>query len=210
VSESKLDSAAFVVVDLETTGLDESQDLPLELGVKITDKDLKILAQNSWLIKPYGWQAALQANPVALDMHTKSGLVDELNATSYEFTTPEGQYMTRGYPQMSLLAWKWLTEILGLETDKYPMCGSSVHFDRKFTKEYLSAFDSFFTYRNIDVSTFKETAKIVAPGLYNEMQRDPRFDKKNTKHRVLPDIDATLAEFKVYLDQFIIKELEID
>jgi len=61
--------------------------------------------------------------------------------------------------------------------------------------------NSFFTYRNIDVSTLKELCMRFNPDLYAAIKVE--FKKEDAKHRVLPDLDATLAEFRVYLDNFL-------
>lgn len=193
----------IVWVDLETTGLDEKFDVPLELGVKVTDLDLTVLHQESWYIREEGWLEKLERNTLVREMHEKSGLIDELVGLPEYRRTPDGQIMSWGSNQAAFLAWRWLTEDLGLPSGEYPMAGSSVHFDRKFAERHLLVFNAFFTHRHIDVSTLKELAKRYRPDIYNAMKNDPRFDKKNAKHRGLADIDATLKELKQYLMDFL-------
>jgi hypothetical protein len=61
--------------------------------------------------------------------------------------------------------------------------------------------EKFFTYRNIDVSTLKELCMRFNSDLYVAIKNE--FKKEDAKHRVLPDLEATLSEFRVYLDNFL-------
>lgn len=194
----------MVWVDIETTGLDPKLDVPLELGIKVTDPDLRVTHQKSWYIREEGWLARLEKNPEVYEMHKKSGLLEELLVLPKRRRLPDGQIASWGSNQAAFLAWQWLTEDLELPANEYPMCGSSVHFDRKFAERHLFVFNAFFTYRHIDVSTLKELTKIYLPDIYDAIRNNPRFDKKNAKHRVLADIDATLDELRQYLANFLL------
>jgi oligoribonuclease len=52
-----------------------------------------------------------------------------------------------------------------------PMCGNSVWHDRRFLARFMPELESYFHYRNIDVSTLKELALRWAPDL-------PKFAKE--------------------------------
>ena len=45
-----------------------------------------------------------------------------------------------------------------LEPGKSPLCGNSIGQDRRFLVKYMPRLESFFHYRNLDVSTIKELA----------------------------------------------------
>jgi oligoribonuclease len=194
----------FVVVDVETTGLDELNDVVLELGVVVTDRYLNILHENSWLIQEANWLGKLiDAVPVVREMHEKSGLKSELLALPEFRPRQDSQIADWGANTAAYLAWLWLTEDIGLEPNTYPMVGSSVLLDRSFAKRRLPIFDAFFTYRCVDVSSIKELCKVLNPSLYAVMKADPKFDSANKTHRVLDDCRATIAELEFYLTNWL-------
>ena len=201
--------ACYVVVDMETTGLDVHFDLPLEMGVGIFDGDLNELAMNSWLIRPdNGWRERLDANEYVKDMHTKNGLIADITNLPefYYETDAEGKQHTMTYdlPMISYQVWRWLTEKCGLEANKFPMTGSSVgSLDRPFMRDYLPAAHGFFTYRSIDISSIKELCKRLNPKLYSELAASPLALDANKAHRVRDDIRASVAELKFYIDHFL-------
>lgn len=198
--------AAFVLVDIETLGLDHAHDPVIEFGVRVVDKYLSELARKTWLVLPGVGLASFQgmfreSAEVVREMHTKNGLYEEI------CDTMEGQHANYSANFQSLMAWKWLTEDLGLKSGVYPMTGSSVHFDRRFIEEQLSIFGGFFSHRNIDISSIKELCKIFNPEIYAAMKNDPRFSAENKTHRPQEDIDATLAELQFYIDNFLFVEM---
>jgi oligoribonuclease len=73
---------------------------------------------------------------------------------------------------------------------KSPMCGNSVHQDRRFLCLYMPALEEFFHYRLLDVSTLKEIANRWAPQLSGF--------KKASKHLALSDIQDSIEELKYY------------
>lgn len=199
---------AYVIVDMETTGLDIESDLPLEIGVGVFDQDLNQLGMNSWLIKPEGWRIKLSGNPYVSDMHTMNGLISDIEAL------PEFYFESFGYNSkqklnydmsiVSMLAYRWLSEVCGITANTLPMTGSSIgSLDRPFMRKYLPVLHSFFTYRNVDVSSIKELCKRHNPSLYNEMKVRPEFLDVNKKHRVRDDVHQTATELKFYLDNFL-------
>jgi oligoribonuclease len=76
-----------------------------------------------------------------------------------------------------------------------PMCGNSVHQDRRFLAKYMPRLEEYFLYRNLDVSTLKELWrrwKGAAPGL-----------AKQGKHEALADIHESIDELRYYRDNFL-------
>lgn len=188
----------FIIVDIETTGLDPRQDMVLEVGVIVTDSDLQIEAENSWLVRENGWRARLNENPVVREMHEKSGLVNDIIALP-GYSDPDRPTEA----MVALFIWRWLNDTLGLEAGVYPMTGSSVHFDRQFLNERLIVAESFFHYRNIDVSSVRSLCSAFNPEVYAVLKSDARFQKENSAHRALPDARTTLAELTFYRDHFL-------
>jgi oligoribonuclease len=76
-----------------------------------------------------------------------------------------------------------------------PMCGNSVHQDRRFLSKYMPRLEEYFLYRNLDVSTLKELWrrwKGGSPGLI-----------KQGKHEALADIHESIDELRYYRDNFL-------
>lgn len=196
-TENELDY--LVLVDIETTGLNDvyDDDVVCEVGLKVVDRQLRTWGEWSSLVLNENWRAKMARNQLVWDMHTKSGLIKELSETVDQPHFP-GQYTP---PVVAFQAYKWLTEEMGLPPGKMPMMGSSVQFDREFLNREMIVLEKFFTYRNIDVSTLKELCMRFNSELYVAIKEE--FKKEDAKHRVLPDLEATLSEFRAYLDNFL-------
>jgi oligoribonuclease (3'-5' exoribonuclease) len=200
--------AAYVLTDMETTGLDVNFDLPLELGIGVFDDNLVELAMNSWLISTPGWRTKLAANSFVEKMHTKNGLIADIQALPefYYETDAEGKQraLTYDIPEVSFQAWQWLVDTCGLSAGEFPMTGSSIgSLDRPFMRKYLPAAHGFFTYRSIDISSLKELCKRLNPKLYREMKAQAPFLEANKEHRVRADIRSSVAELKFYIENFL-------
>lgn len=188
----------FVFVDIETTGLNHMIELVLEIGVRITDRDLETIDDFDVLI----WDTPkhdrkirdLMANPATnafvLDMHSdeKSGL----------FTAAQSE----GVPEDE--AERLVADFLrghGVGPDtKEPMCGSSVQFDRLFLAEQFPVIHNLFSYRNIDTSTIKELCMRLNPKVYEQLEK---YTSPQKRHRVLPDLTDTIDELGFYRDNFL-------
>lgn len=182
----------FVVVDIETTGLDPDNHQILEIGVVLCNADLAILNTYN-LVFPYV-PLENELDPVVLEMHTKNGLLPlcERNTTLESMEgNPDWDY--------SLTQFLEMCNATGL-----PMCGSSVHFDRAFLKKYTPKFEGLFHYRNIDVSTIKNLAELWNEGAFKGR---PEGDKQ---HRALPDCYDTIEELKYYRTTFLRTERDLD
>ncbi len=187
----------LVLIDLETTGLEEENDVVCEVGLKVVDLELNVIGQWHSLCLNDDWRVKMARKQVVWDMHTKSGLIADLD-TLLDSPVRHSHFEPN---QVAFRGWQWLVEDMGLPEGKLPMMGSSVQFDRDFTYKHLIVLNSFFTYRNIDVSTLKELCMRYNPELYRGIKA--QFKKSEAKHRVLDDIDATLAEFRLYRDNFL-------
>lgn len=170
----------LVWVDIETTGLDPVTDVILEVGVVVTDTDLKILAgPNSWVINP---GILPEMDGFVLKMHTENGLLDEMNDPDIA-VKPH---------QANNYVIKWL-RTFGAEPSESPMFGSSVHFDRKFLNVHYPEIEEYFHYRNFDVSTLK-----CAHDMWDKTTMKPPTQKK--AHRAAGDVLDTLREAHAYKD----------
>jgi oligoribonuclease (3'-5' exoribonuclease) len=188
---------AMVWIDMETTGLSAQDDVPLELGLAISDEWGKIYASIKWLV----WEDAKDFQmgikrgrdwSFVNDMHTKSGLWRDL----------EG-FETDVRAAVDADAVRWLKEN-GVEKDQLPLAGSSIgSLDRPFCLIHFPELNEFLSYRNIDISTIKELCKRNNPELYQNLE--PLIGTKaDATHRVLDDIDASIREYQVYCDEYLI------
>lgn len=176
-------------VDIETTGLDPVNDLLLEVGAILTDDHLSPIGRYSCVILHNPVDARLRAVPVVQDMHDANGLWKAL-ATGKPIDVAEDHLLT------------FLS--LGGEAGMVPMCGSSVHFDRAWLKRWMPQAEAWFHYRNLDVSTLK-----IAASLWNPIACDLRPDGRDN-HRVLSDLEDTLAELRWYRKALLQTSSETD
>jgi oligoribonuclease len=165
-------------VDLETTGLVESQDRILEMGIIPVDPQLNLLDEGwSCLVTPLGYDLD-NLGEVVKAMHTENGLLEDLKSGKAlglrEAETAAIRYVEKFVPR-----------------GQTPMAGSSISFDRKFTRRYMPGFDGWFHYRDANVSSVKEFWKRWFG------QESPKPEKG---HRVLQDCMDSIAEARWYKD----------
>ena len=77
-----------------------------------------------------------------------------------------------------------------------PMCGNTIHQDRRFMARYMPKLEAYFHYRNLDVSTLKELAKRWHPAVAKGVV-------KKGAHQALDDIIESIEEMKYYRAQFL-------
>ena len=78
------------------------------------------------------------------------------------------------------------------------MCGNSICQDRRFLANYMPGLESFFHYRNLDVSTLKELARRWKPDILEGFT-------KAQAHTALADVHESIDEL-VYYRQHFLKE----
>ena len=74
------------------------------------------------------------------------------------------------------------------------IAGNSVHHDMRFIRREMPLVADFCTFRLIDVSSFKELLRRMAPN-------GPRFYKRSD-HTALADAKASLSELKFYIENY--------
>ncbi len=200
MAENKIFAA---VIDLETTGLDARENIPLELGIQLIDRwGEKIGKAESWLIWEANHDWSLEMGKGAADqfvgpMHQESGLWNDLGIGAGKTTR------TRAGLDLELCL--WLKEH-GILNGTVPMMGNSIgSLDRPFVLEHFPRFNKALSYRNIDMSSIKEICKAVNPELAEKLK--PIIGtKEDADHRVLGDIEACITEYRAYLDNFLFCE----
>lgn len=193
------DQIDMIWVDFETNGLHKDGPVvPFEVGLKLTDLDGHAYAETQRLILIPDWRKwMMDCSDYVHNMHTDSGLFKDLIALDTLVRLDQEVAPTADVVDQAI--YNWLTVDLKLPTGRYPMCGSTVHFDRRVMEEHLPLTHSFFHYRNIDVSTVKELCRQLNPPVY---QGRTSFMEKKT-HRPLADLDASIHEFLFYRHNFL-------
>jgi oligoribonuclease len=77
-----------------------------------------------------------------------------------------------------------------------PLCGNSVHQDRRFLARHMPRLESYFHYRNLDVSTLKELARRWKPEIMAGLT-------KHGRHEALADIYESIEELRYYRSHFL-------
>ena len=168
----------LIWVDCEMTGLDINNDALVEIAVLVTDAQLNVLGEGVDLVIKCE-QAKLDSMvDVVKDMHTKSGLIDEI---------PNGTTLAKA-DELIIAYLKRYAPAAG----KSPLAGNSVYVDRAFIARDLPLLNKYLHYRTIDVSTIKELARRWHPKTYFAAPA------KAGNHRALGDIRDSIAELDYY------------
>jgi len=170
-------SGHIVWVDCEMTGLDLEHDALVEIACLVTDDDLQVLGEGvDVVIRPP--DAALeQMNDFVRDMHTSSGLLEEL-ADGITLADAEAQVLD------------YIRSIVP-DGRRVPMAGNSIATDRGFVARDMPALDAFLHYRMIDVSSIKELSRRWYPRAYFAAP------EKQGGHRALADVRESIAELRL-------------
>ncbi|MCP2269636.1 oligoribonuclease [Actinokineospora diospyrosa] len=169
----------LVWIDCEMTGLDLGRDALIEIAALVTDSELTILGEGIDLVI-HADEASLAGMPdVVRDMHARSGLTEEVRASTLTVAEAERQVLDyiRGWVPEARVA---------------PLCGNSIATDRGFIARDMPALDAHLHYRMVDVSSIKELTRRWYPRVYYA-QPD-----KGLAHRALADIRESIRELRYY------------
>jgi oligoribonuclease len=176
----------LVWIDCEMTGLDLKQDALIEIACLVTDGELNILDEGiDVIIKPPP-EAVDEMSQVVRDMHTTSGLLNEL---SQGVTIDEAQEIVLSYIQMHIS-----------EPRRVPLAGNSIATDRSFIARDMPQLDAYLHYRMVDVSSIKELARRWYPRAYFASPL------KQGGHRALADITESVQELRYYREAVFVPE----
>ena len=176
----------LVWIDCEMTGLDLSADALVEIACIVTDGELNTLDDGvDVVIKPPALALEGMAD-VVREMHTSSGLLDELDAG---LTLAEAQDIVLSYVRQYVP-----------EPKKVPLCGNSISTDRTFLARDMPELDAFLHYRMVDVSSIKELARRWYPRAYFASP------EKHGGHRALADIRESIRELRYYREAVFVPQ----
>jgi oligoribonuclease len=173
-------SDSLIWIDMEMSGLSPENDLILEVALVVTDADVGVIAEAAVLVLHQDDSVLGAMDDWNKSTHMKSGLLDRVRASPLSARKVEANMLA------------FLEPLVPAKTS--PMCGNSVCQDRRFLARHMPALESYFHYRNLDVSTLKELAKRWRPEL--------KFVKLG-KHEALADIYESIEELKYYREQFL-------
>ena len=180
-----IDTATNLIwIDLEMTGLDTVSDRIIEVATIVTDKYLNELAEGPVFAISQSQESMDAMDEWNTRQHGESGLTARVLTSGVRLE--EAQQATLDF----LATW--------VDKGASPMCGNSICQDRRFLAREMPELESYFHYRNLDVSTLKILAQQWAPEVA------AGFTKEST-HRALADIRDSIDELAWYRDNFLDK-----
>ena len=160
------------------TGLDVTRDALIEVAVVITDADLNIVDPGIDVLITPPAEALEGMNDFVRQMHTSSGLLDELPSGT---TMEDAQQQVLDYIRRFIPSPK-----------KALLAGNSVGTDKMFLEANMPLVIDHLHYRLVDVSSIKELAKRWYRKAFEEAP------VKHGGHRALADILESIQELEYY------------
>lgn len=167
------------------TGLDVGRHVIVEIATLVTDDELNVTAEGPDLVLRATAGEMAEMSDFVRSMHSASGLLTTIENST--ITVPEAERLTLEFLKSA-----------GIPPKTVPLCGNSIGTDRRFLQAYMPTLESFFHYRNVDVSTIKELGQRWYPSV---MSKRP---DKNSVHRALDDIRESIAELQFYRQRLFI------
>ncbi|MDO5072931.1 oligoribonuclease [Neisseria animaloris] len=169
-------------LDMEMTGLDPEKERIIEVAMIITDPHLNVLAQSEVYAIHQSDEVLNNMDEWNTATHQRTGLTQRVRESAY----------TEAEVEQKLLDFmaQWIPE------KTTPMCGNTIHQDRRFMVRYMPRLEAYFHYRNLDVSTLKELARRWNPAVYKGVV-------KKGSHQALDDILESIEEMRYYRENFL-------
>ena len=176
------DSNSLVWLDMEMTGLNPDTDRIIEVAIVVTDSQLNVLAEAPVLVL-HQHDSVLEAmDDWNKGTHARSGLTAKVKASTLSETEVE----------------RTALDFIGqfVPGQASPICGNTICQDRRFLARWMPKLESYFHYRNLDVSVLKELCRRWKPELAKGLV-------KHGKHEALADIHESIEELRYYRDNFL-------
>jgi oligoribonuclease len=169
----------LVWMDLEMTGLDPNVDTILEIATIITDGQLNTVAEGPNIVIHQPDSVLDVMGDWCKEHHGDSGLTARVRASMISMLDAEQQSLDFIKAHVA--------------EGVSPLCGNSIHQDRRFLVPYMPTLEAYLHYRNIDVSTVKELARRWYPNI--------QVPRKAGEHLALADVRESIAELKFYREK---------
>ena len=169
----------LVWIDCEMTGLDLASDRLIEIAALVTDAELNVLGEGIDVVIHTDDEALDGMVEVVARMHSRSGLIEEVRASTIDVAT--AQDMVMDYIRSHVTTPKTA-----------PLAGNSIATDRGFLARDMPELDEYLHYRMIDVSSIKELCRRWYPRIYYGQP------EKGLEHRALADIQESIRELRYY------------
>lgn len=172
----------LIWMDLEMSGLNPETDRILEIAIVITNSQLEVVAEAPVLVvhQPAAVLDAMDDwNKAA---HGKSGLIDRVRTSTLSDAEVEARALA------------FVSQYVAASVS--PLCGNSVHQDRRFLVKYMPRLEEYLLYRNLDVSTLKELARRWKPEVMAGLT-------KHGKHEALADVHESISELLYYREHIL-------
>ncbi len=173
----------LIWIDLEMTGLSPEEDTIIEIATIVTDEQLNVIAEGPTIAIHQPPERLKSMDQWNTEHHTSSGLLERVHHSVIDLA--EAERMTLAFLR------KYTAR------RKCPLCGNSIGQDRAFLRRYMPKLESYFHYRNIDVSSIKELVKRWYPPEMHAPQ------KKNA-HLALDDIRESIEELRFYRNNIFV------
>jgi oligoribonuclease len=176
------DNGNLIWIDMEMSGLKSDTDRIIEVALVVTDSQLTVVAEAPVLVVHQSDEVMDGMDNWNKSTHGKSGLIDKVKSSC----------LTESEVESSMINFLKQHVPPGVS----PMCGNSICQDRRFLARTMPQLESYFHYRNLDVSTLKELAKRWKPEIMAGLT-------KKSKHEALSDIYDSIEEMKYYREHFL-------
>ena len=180
----------LVWMDLEMTGLDHTSDVIVEIATIVTDDQLNIVAEGPDLVIHQPDDVLDRMDPFVVDMHTKSGLLDLIRASTVTLEDAGAatlEFIAEHVPDPASV----------------PLCGNSIGTDRRVLARYLPDIENYLHFRSIDVSSVKELVKRWYPDV------DASRPRGQGSHRALDDIRESIREMAYYREHVFVADPQL-
>jgi len=167
----------LVWMDLEMTGLDPNRDTILEIATLVTNPDLDVVAEGPALVIHQPGEVLERMDDWNREHHAESGLTARVLASTVSMREAERRtlaFVSKYCPERTS-----------------PLCGNSICQDRRFLARHMIELEDYLHYRNLDVSTVKELARLWYPS-------GPEAPAKKHAHLALDDIRESIDELRFY------------
>lgn len=167
----------LIWIDLEMTGLDPDNDVIIEMATIVTDSNLNTLAEGPVIAIHHSDDVLARMDEWNTRTHGNSGLTQRVKDSTTSMAEAEAQTIA--------FLEQWVPK------GKSPICGNSICQDRRFLYTHMKTLESYFHYRNLDVSTLKELVARWAPEVRDSLVKKARTWRWTTYVSRLPSCSTT-------------------